>query len=111
MSYRYPQGSPREPDSSPLAAYRRRQAEKAAAEAESAAHAQDEMGKHSPDCGCHEATRERKHAEASPDGLSAARACAQWHLGDPDWADSIINAYLNPEAARELLHEEMGEDA
>lgn len=44
------------------------------------------------------------------DGLSAARAYAAWHLGYPDWADSIIDVYLNPAEAREALAIEMRDD-
>lgn len=30
-------------------------------------------------------------------GLAAARRRAQWELGDPSWADTIIKAYLHPD--------------
>jgi hypothetical protein len=30
-------------------------------------------------------------------GLAAARRYAQWHIGDPNWADSILAAYVDPE--------------
>ena len=39
-------------------------------------------------------------------GLNAARRVAQWHLGDPYWADRIIGAYINPEAGLDRLREE-----
>lgn len=35
--------------------------------------------------------------------LEAARAYAAWHIGHPDWADSIIDAYMHPERALEEL--------
>lgn len=41
--------------------------------------------------------------EPDAEGLSAARAVAQWHIGDHYWADKIITAYLNPERARTAL--------
>lgn len=37
------------------------------------------------------------------EGLAAARAWALEYDGDPSWADSIINAYLNPESAMAWL--------
>ncbi len=40
------------------------------------------------------------------DRLSAARDIAEWDLGDPSWADSLIAAYCNPEQAIERLKEE-----
>lgn len=42
-------------------------------------------------------------------GLSAARAVAQWHIGDPSWANLLIDAYLNPTRALEQLAAEKGE--
>lgn len=42
------------------------------------------------------------------DGLRAAREYATWHLGYPDWADAIIGAYLDPDAADERLRREKG---
>lgn len=36
-------------------------------------------------------------------GLQAARRLAGWEIGSADWADIIIRAYLNPDAANELL--------
>lgn len=41
-----------------------------------------------------------------PVGVAAARAYAHWHLGDPSWADHILNAYFNPEAIRDELQRE-----
>lgn len=41
-------------------------------------------------------------------GLRAARAVAQWHIGDPSWANLIVDAYLNPERAIEQLAREKG---
>jgi hypothetical protein len=35
--------------------------------------------------------------------MAAARQYATWYLGTPSWADSIIAAYLNPEAALEAV--------
>lgn len=45
------------------------------------------------------------------DGLRVARQYAMWYLGDPNWADAIIDAYLNPERVREILLAEMGDEA
>lgn len=45
---------------------------------------------------------QRRDAE----GMRAARAVAQWHLGYTSWADLIVNAYLNPEAAMVTLERE-----
>lgn len=39
----------------------------------------------------------------SVEGRKAARARAQWSLGDPSWADIIIRAYLNPKESEEEL--------
>ena len=35
------------------------------------------------------------------EGIEAARAYAGWYLGDRNWADALVSAYLNPEEARE----------
>lgn len=35
--------------------------------------------------------------------LAVARRWAQWYLGDPSWADDLLEAYLDPEAATEAL--------
>lgn len=43
------------------------------------------------------------HRTADPEGLSAARALARYEIGDADWADMIISAYLNPAEARATL--------
>lgn len=45
------------------------------------------------------------HAATSPEqaGIQAARAYCGWYLGDKSWADNIIDAYLNPEAATKRL--------
>lgn len=32
-------------------------------------------------------------------GLAAARAYAEWNIGDPSWADLILMAYLHPDMA------------
>jgi hypothetical protein len=50
-------------------------------------------------------------AAADQMGMRAARAVAQWYIGDPSWAGLIVNAYLNPESALENLRREKGEDA
>lgn len=40
-----------------------------------------------------------------------ARAVAQWHLGDPSWASTIITAYMTPTVAdAEAIEEIFGED-
>lgn len=44
--------------------------------------------------------------EPDAKGLAAARAVAGWHLGYREWADQLIDAYLNPEAAMETLRKE-----
>ena len=31
--------------------------------------------------------------------ISVARRVAQWHLGDPEWADAILSAYFAPTVA------------
>lgn len=39
--------------------------------------------------------------------MTAARARAAWELGDPSWADVIVEAYLRPaEDARSLAEEQ-----
>lgn len=38
-------------------------------------------------------------------GLKAARRYAGWELGYTGWADSIIDAYLNPKAANKRMNE------
>lgn len=43
------------------------------------------------------------HVEPSAEGLSAARAVSQWHIGFSSWADILIHAYLNPEKALAAL--------
>ncbi len=44
------------------------------------------------------------------EGMRAARAVAQWYLGDPSWAGMILNAYFNPKAAMENLADEKRND-
>jgi hypothetical protein len=39
-------------------------------------------------------------AALGPDPLATARTVAGYEIGDPSWADVIIEAYLDPEAAR-----------
>lgn len=41
--------------------------------------------------------------EPDSEGLQAARKVARWHLGDPDWANLLIGAYLQPGPALERL--------
>lgn len=48
-------------------------------------------------------------ANPAQKGLNAARQVAQWHLGDPTWADRIIGAYINPEAGLDRLRGEKGD--
>lgn len=44
--------------------------------------------------------------DLDPAGVAAARAVAGWYLGYRSWADDLLDAYLNPEAALELLKKE-----
>jgi hypothetical protein len=39
-------------------------------------------------------------------GLEAARRYAYWHTADRTWADSILNAYFNPDDTNKQLDEE-----
>lgn len=58
-----------------------------------------------------EQTGRRDSAEdRDQDGRLVARRVARWHIGDPDWADLIINAYLNPKTHQEQLEQEMKDD-
>jgi hypothetical protein len=41
-------------------------------------------------------------------GLAAARAVSQWYIGDPSWANTLIDAYLNPERALAELEADRG---
>lgn len=41
--------------------------------------------------------------------MAAARARAQWELGDPSWAGVILGAFLYPEADQDNLRRERGE--
>lgn len=43
-------------------------------------------------------------------GMRAARAFAYYHLGDSDWADLIVHAYLNPGPVIEQLRKEKAEN-
>lgn len=36
-------------------------------------------------------------------GIRAARALAQWELGDPRWANRILDAYRNPDTTMDNL--------
>lgn len=49
--------------------------------------------------------------ERDRDGRIVARRVARWRIGDPDWADTIIDAYLNPNTAQKQLEQEMRDDA
>lgn len=40
--------------------------------------------------------------------MQAARERAGWELGDRSWAETIVGAYLWPEADREALAKEQG---
>lgn len=40
-------------------------------------------------------------------GMAAARAVAEWEIGDSSWGGIIVAAYLNPEATMAVLREEM----
>lgn len=44
--------------------------------------------------------------ELDPAGLAAARRYARWHIGDQDWDNEILEAYMNPEHANRALDEE-----
>jgi hypothetical protein len=48
-------------------------------------------------------------AVAERDALIVARRVARWHIGDPSWADLIVNAYLNPDAAMAQLQADQKE--
>ena len=41
--------------------------------------------------------------------MEAARARAEWELGDPSWAGLIVGAYLYPRSDRAALRREMDE--
>jgi hypothetical protein len=41
--------------------------------------------------------------------MTAARARAQWELGDSHWAGVIVGAYLHPDEDAEALRREMAE--
>lgn len=40
------------------------------------------------------------------DRMRAARRRAQWELGDPDWAEVIVGAFLCPEGDAAALEDE-----
>lgn len=40
------------------------------------------------------------------DNMKAARAWAEYHIGDASWANDIIWAYENPDMAMALLNED-----
>jgi hypothetical protein len=42
-------------------------------------------------------------------GIKVARKLSQWEIGDPSWADLLISAYLDPDAAEARLREEVDE--
>lgn len=39
-------------------------------------------------------------------GLEAARRLAGWELGSQTWANKIIDAYLNPDRANQMMDED-----
>lgn len=41
-----------------------------------------------------------------PKGLDAARRYATWHLGHPEWADNILEAYFNPDTTNHQIDKE-----
>jgi hypothetical protein len=41
--------------------------------------------------------------------LRVARRRARWEIGDPSWADIILNAFINHEETDKQLDEEMSE--
>lgn len=41
--------------------------------------------------------------------LYVARAVALWYIGDGEWADLIVDAYLNPNKAKKELEASMDE--
>lgn len=41
--------------------------------------------------------------------MDQARARSAWELGDPSWADMIVEAYLDPERDSRELHQDMAE--
>lgn len=43
-------------------------------------------------------------------GRAAARRLCQWELGSPEWADRIINAYLNPDHTNRWLDYEQDDE-
>ena len=49
--------------------------------------------------------------ERDRDGRIVARRVARWYIGDPEWADTIIDAYLNPNTAQKQLEQEINNDA
>ena len=38
--------------------------------------------------------------------MAAARRAAQWHLGDAAYADMIVEAYRDPDAAQDYMDRE-----
>jgi hypothetical protein len=44
------------------------------------------------------------------EGMLRAREVAQWFIGDPEWADTIVEAYFLPTAEWEEAHEGIHED-
>lgn len=54
-----------------------------------------------------EAANRLDRAMAETRAMQVARNVAGYHIGDPSWADLIVNAYLNPEEASEKLRQEM----
>ena len=50
---------------------------------------------------------QRAADEAHEDGLTVARRVSQWHIGDPSWANRLVEAYLRPDEAQAVLEEDM----
>ena len=48
-------------------------------------------------------------SELDLEGISAARRYALWYLGDPSWANQIIDAYNNPDATNAMIDRERDE--
>lgn len=44
------------------------------------------------------------------DRLASARERAEWELGDSSWADEIVEAFLSPDANRDDLAIQRGDD-
>jgi len=47
-----------------------------------------------------------RHQPDHQRGLAAARRRAQWEIGDPSWADMLIDAYFSPDDSDRALTED-----